>query len=181
MRSQYESRLVVPWSGIKGAIAHRVAYHYNRIERRFATPKTSAEQLAEWAENNPAVIELFGQVKDDGNGRAGRVIGHDLHLVEQPISIMPHNSIDRFTQGVRDGLLFSEELVSGNSDPMTLSLVILDAAQADARALTALDRALEDLVHGRLALGGGRSHGYCSGRIVRPQQAGGAAREGPAA
>ena len=81
---------------------------------------------------------------------------------------MPHNSIDRFTGGVRDGFLFSEELA--HRGQIELELLLLDPARIARQCplgREALRLALADLIEGRLALGGGsgKGHGFCRGCI----------------
>jgi hypothetical protein len=68
-----------------------------------------------------------------------------------------HNAIDRFTGGVRDRLLFSEELLW--QDEMELALLI-HTARLGEDARQALRLALDDLISGRLALGAGAGKGH---------------------
>lgn len=154
--------LVLPATAIKGALAHRVAFHWNRIKGRFADAK-DGEPAAELGENNPAVRELFGWRADKGGGRRGRLLMDDTFWpVSEPTQQrVPHVSIDRFTGGASDGKLFDERpLWRGDFPPLTLTLT--DAAGLSATTKQALRAALEDLCEGRLALGagGGRGLGY---------------------
>ncbi|MNT84508.1 hypothetical protein D3C72_2245260 [compost metagenome] len=71
-----------------------------------------------------------------------------------------HNRIDRFTGGVIDGALFSEEVLW--QTPLNLSIGTLQPqrlAQLDATTRQALQRALEDLSQGWLPLGANGSRG----------------------
>ena len=80
-----------------------------------------------------------------------------------------HNGIDRFTGGVRDGVLFVEEVVT-DSQPFQLNITVALPAnrQPSPEMWQALHLALTDLVEGDLALGagGGRGHGYFEGRWI---------------
>lgn len=157
-----QDRALVPASAIKGAIAHRLAFHYNRLDNRFL------EDGADPSAENPAVTALFGVVRRDSggeeHGQAGRVPISDLLLELAPreqVGRMPHNGLDRFTGGTRRGVLYSEELLYRCS--FTVILTILDpdtAALASARIREAFGHALDDLAEGRLALGAGSSKGH---------------------
>jgi CRISPR/Cas system CSM-associated protein Csm3 (group 7 of RAMP superfamily) len=151
-----EDWLLVPASSIKGALRHRVSYLYRC-------------QNGLWAENTDtgggvaftkAEIDLFGEASDTTkSGKAGHFVMDDILIPLNPAnhSVLMHNSIDRFTGGVRDGLLFMEELVWGT--PLTFSCYLLDKqVPEDSKAL--LRQALEDLAGGRLALGAGQNEGH---------------------
>lgn len=158
--------LVLPATALKGALAHRVAFHANRLAG------TWADQLAGppgdcCGERNPAVQELFGFQTHGHNGRRGRLILDDLFWPDTPAGAtrpdppaqrVPHVSIDRFTGGAADSLLFFERpLWQGEFPPLVLR--VADAAQLSANAKKALHAALTDLVEGRLALGAGAGRG----------------------
>lgn len=168
-----ERRLLIPASSIKGALSHRVAYHYNRLAGCFATP----ELASNYDKNavNPAVRTLFGHATDHdaGDGQIGRILFDDSYLKPKPanLSQQMHNSIDRFTGGVRDKVLFSEEVVHRTGIALHMSIAAdngLDQALADdPRILQSLSLALDDLTAARLPLGAGsaKGHGYFTGAI----------------
>ena len=144
---------LLPGSALKGALRHRVAYHYRCLTGDFAgmggTPETEA---------CPAVIELFGSAEND-QGVAGLLLFQDLRL-QGKSTVLMHNRIDRFTGGVIAGALFSEEVLW--QTPLTLRIGTLHPqrlAQVDGLARQALQRALEDLASGWLPLGAGGSRG----------------------
>lgn len=160
-------RVIVPGTSVKGAISHRVAFHYNRLSKTFAGEGVNPEEHT--GENNKAVRELFGFCKDSKNGRnegqRGRVIISDL-FVEKPgdQKILNHVSIDRFTGGARvlEGALFDEKPFHGG-DGFTVKVIIADPdGISDANVRKALALALEDLASGRLGIGAGtgRGNGY---------------------
>ena len=177
-RAQINTRLaLVPGSSIKGALAHRTAFHWNALNQRFADD-LSADELAAWdkSEHCDGVRELFGYAKDrlSGSaslpvkaGQAGQVIIDDAHIempaaeLENHLQTMIHNCLDRFTGGVRDRMLFTEELIYRR--PIRLRITLLpgfDRASASARQ--ALARAIRDLCEGRLGLGAGTTKGHGS-------------------
>lgn len=147
-------KLLIPASGIKGALRHRSAYYYNLL---------TGENTH--VDNNTAVSRLFGHVDEDENeARPGLVIIDDQYLdIDHIFSMqLEHTSIDRFTGGVREHMLFSEELV-GNQKPMELTICLLEDKkridQDDPAIYKSFELALKDLQEGRLAIGAG------SGRI----------------
>ena len=160
-RYSYQT-LLVPGSSMKGAIAHRVAYHYNRLRGNFVQ-QHAKEELAD----NPAVDQLFGFIHDTEGGQVGRLLIDDFatHVGFEQVATMMHNAIDRFTGGVRDRMLFEEELIW--MQPIELSITIDTKTSIEPDVRTALDWALQDLLQGRLALGSGsgKGHGYFSGEM----------------
>lgn len=196
-----DKQIVIPASGVKGALSHRVAYHYNVLNRIFAdqklnNPNTAFEDAKPYVEeNNQAIQALFGYVKENQNAdnslkhdetaQIGCLILDDVHLSRnkreklQPIEYS-HNSVNRFTGGVRDGALFFEEVVT-DSQAFELNITValphddqlpkiwkkLKQEQKLNKVWQALQLALNDLVEGELALGagGGRGHGYFKGEL----------------
>lgn len=166
-------RVLVPGSSVKGALAHRVAFHWNALKGIYADDLTP-EQLRAWdkSEHCEGVRALFGYSKDreradgrsrEATGQAGHVIVEDAYVQASAddVQAMIHNSIDRFTGGVRNRMLYTEELIW--SRPVELTITLLPgASQADGTARTALARALRDLCAGRLALGAGATKGHGS-------------------
>ena len=185
-KGSVEQVWVRPGTGIKGPISHRVAFHYNRLQKEFAE---------QWAKNcpndqeghknanmqfaaitgtcNEAVKELFG-LAQDGNGKQdkaqaarGRVLLDDAFWAGQ-LSMqqrITHNSIDRFTGGTLGSHLFSERPF-WKGDFQELKLVILNPNPLSKEVKRALKAALEDIIEGRLALGAGsgRGLGYFEGK-----------------
>jgi len=151
-----ERRLLIPGSGVKGAIRHRFAYHYHRHTGTWADDPRPYDDVAEC----PGVRTLFGHATDDREeaGQAGRLFIDDLYLPlpRQPVSTT-HNAIDRFTGGVRRGVLFSQQTVAV---PLELEIAVDDTKPlAEPTVAAALRDTLEDLCTGRLALGSGGGRG----------------------
>ena len=158
-----ERMLLIPATAIKGALRHRVAFHYNLLEQTFAEDQdlTAKENPFDTARNE-GVRALFGFGAGDNDGKPGCVWLDDLFLEPGAPSHVMHNGIDRFTGGVREHVLYAEELVAG---PRLAFQLTISGEGIPQTARQALVRALDDLVEGRLALGAGaaRGHGYFRG------------------
>lgn len=172
---QWTPRLVViPGSSLKGAIHHRAAFHYQRI-MKWGQQEQTEVVVVDHEQEQTGLDDLFGVAADTNegktSGKAGSLFFSDLYLDETPqLARMAHTSIDRFTGGVRDGVLFLEEMIWKQTQPLTLKLQVDEKRldKVNAAAKKALQMALDDLVSGRLALGAGSSkgHGYFRGSIV---------------
>lgn len=152
---------LVPGSSVKGALAHRVAYHYNRLTGQFAD-KVSPEEIT--GQNNAAVKALFGDT-----AARGRVIISDL-FIKGDTKLINHNSIDDFTGGTLDGHLFTEKVLFGNDLSLILEISVDEAAFGTEEVRVALNCAIADLCNGRLPLGNGvnKGHGAFKGTIDKP-------------
>lgn len=162
------NRAILTGSAVKGAIAHRVAFHYNRLNGVFADAGVDPEQHT--GKNNAAVTSLFGCEKSSNSGQRGKVIISDL-FIDQPgeQKILNHVSIDRFTGGARtlEGALYDEKpYYRGKEFILKVSVTEADKV-ADPKARKALAAALNDLARGQLAIGAGagRGNGYFSGSL----------------
>jgi len=147
--------LLLPASSLKGALAHRMAFHARRFSGQWNTGELDDERP-------PAIDALLGSIKDSNEkedadkGKAGALFIDDAWLTTDAVTItrLMHNAIDRFTGGVRDRMLFEEESLLGGE--LTISLTLdterIDAAHRDI-ARRAFKAALDDLCAGRLAVG----------------------------
>ncbi len=171
-------QLLIPGSSVKGALAHRVAFHANRLGE---TPRWADDILDMQSEQYQQdydkskhckeVKQLFGFANDskDNNqeGKVGCILIDDAYhkFSARDLQMIMHNSIDRFSGSVRDHMLFSEEMVWGKG--VELNLTIKKNAAITPTAKKALQQALEDLCQGRLALGAGvsKGHGFFNGTI----------------
>lgn len=172
-KGSIQPRLVlIPASSLKGALAHRTAFHWHLLTGQFVD-QMDLQAIQDWeaSEHCEAVRALFGYAKDreDAAGRSrahtgqvGQVLFDDLYLTPpdpEEVGWMMHNSIDRFTGGVRNRMLFCEELLYKQSFDLEISL-LPRALSADPLVRRAFARALDDLCQGRLALGGGTTKGH---------------------
>lgn len=169
------ANLAVPGSSIKGALRHRSLFHYNRLAGRFAAEPTPAPPAAE------GIDSVFGYVREaqeDGQSqeaslvpiaRAGSIIIDDAEVADAETLDLWRNGIDRFAGGVRNGVLFGEQLVFRGT--LTARLVLGDASAASKEARRAFGLALLDLVEGRLAIGAGASkgNGFMKGELSDPK------------
>lgn len=176
-----QAEVLIPATGVKGALRHRALYHARRLAGVWADVGASyTREAAERPEDDgsKAIEALFGAIKrsddDDPTGHPGRVFLSDIRLAPAAAPSLPvqHVSLDRFTQGPMDGLLFSEAPNHANR-PLSLRIELKrpptspDGWDLGVRALNC---AIEDLVGGRLALGSGsnRGHGYFEGVFPDP-------------
>lgn len=181
--------LLIPGSSVKGALAHRFAFHYNALTGVFAD-KLDADEVKGWDKTDhcPGTRALFGFVEDgktDGGeaARAGCLFIDDARLKIDPNELqrLMHVAIDQFTGGARNGMLFEEQLVATEQDiciELSLDRQRLEdncGKVVDKKGnhpdhntiLQVLGRALQDLTTGMLPLGAasGRGHGFFSGRL----------------
>jgi len=160
--------LVIPGSAVKGAISHRVAFHYNSITGVFAD---LLEDRTDIEKPNHAVQQLFGSITNaenqdpdggDSGGSRGRILIDDVFLSDgqYPSQRVPHVSLDRFTGGAKtlSGALFSERPL-WKGDPITLRLTISERGGVEPDVWKALELTLDDLAGGRLQMGGGSGRG----------------------
>ncbi|NKI33907.1 hypothetical protein HFP89_01850 [Wenzhouxiangella sp. XN79A] len=155
-----DRELLVPASALKGALAHRFRFHAHRLAGRWAN-HSRTENGALVDPVCPESDALFGVVSGQDQGQAGCVYLDDVFLdPEQPArQRVMHNSIDRFTGGVRDRVLFEEEcLIGGEFEiPLALDYKRLERAAESEEELErirqAMALAVRDLLEGRLALG----------------------------
>jgi CRISPR/Cas system CMR subunit Cmr4 (Cas7 group RAMP superfamily) len=150
------NHILIPASSLKGAIAHRTAYHYNLQNGLFVGDN----------EARLVISELFGEAKNSKKeieGSRGKVLFSDLFKLDREESkIFDHVAIDRFTGGGLDGALFQEK-TTAQSDVWELEILLENGVEE--LFVEAFERALDDVCSGMLALGGAttKGHGVFSG------------------
>lgn len=165
--------VTVPGSAVRGALAHRVAYHYQCHTGAFIDPDAETVPGADWNPRDQftALRGLLGHVGEAQSPTAdadaidasrSRWIIDDARIPVDEINnnnlwTLPHVSIDRFTGGARDSLLFSEQLIVGKA--IDTRIAIDTSRPVDKHVRAALHDALGDLAAGRLALGAATAHG----------------------
>jgi len=165
-------RLLIAASSIKGAIAHRVAFHANRLNNVWVED-FEKDQIATYnkSEECETVKRIFGyaanekrtediDIDDKEIGHVGALIINDTYISfkeKEDLKVIMHNSIDRFTAGVRKGMLYSEEMVWGKNIELN---IYLDESKLEDIDKKALHLALEDLAQGRLSLGARAAVGH---------------------
>ena len=167
-----EKVILIPGSSVKGALAHRTAYHYNKLKGCFADGKSADELQDHVGKNNKAVRLLFGSEGDKRgkDKKRGNILISDVtqtQTEELEKKVLNHVKIDRFTGGAVPGALFSEEVLYSPENSFTLELLLYKAAITEdkkdkedkEKALKAFETALTDLCKGYLPLGGGVNRG----------------------
>lgn len=164
MPKMEEASSLVPATSIKGAIAHRMAYHWNRLMGKFVN---NGEAIT--SEKNPATIAIFGTTIDEGdiNPSRGHAIFSDVFLHTKEPKVLPHIKIDKFTGGVQDGALFQEKVSTSAQEEFFEEIYVEKDALADSMIRKALEKSLQDICDGLLPLGGGtnRGHGIFTGSL----------------
>lgn len=168
-----EDAVLIPATSVKGALSHRVAYHWNRLNGIFAeklTTQTERESVV--GSKNKAVQILFGY-EDQTNKiqQRGNLLFSDIiedNKAEE--KILNHVAIDRFTGGAINGALFSEKATYGKGQTYTLTILAKnDVLESETTIKEALENALLDISKGMLPLGGGvnRGNGIFTGTLTR--------------
>lgn len=160
--------LLIPAASLKGALAHRVAFHYNVKNKIFAMSTPAEDFDVEHAtDKNPAVRVLFGYQDANEGQKCGACLFSDI-IGEYNVTekVLNHVKIDRFTSGAMDGALFSEKVIDGTNSRLHFKTgILIRKPDTDSKefneAIDCLKEALEDINRGTLPLGGtsGRGHG----------------------
>lgn len=188
-RSRMEGRMLddlvlIPGSSLKGALAHRTAFHWNRMNGIFSDDLVSDLSEAT-GKHNDAVSVLFGTEGDGPESEItrGNVIFSDIIGGRMTAKMLNHVSIDRFTGGALEGALFGEKAAYDFGGAYTTDIIIDEAGLARAcvrkwgeegvkanadRLKEALTAAIDDLCKGMLPLGGGvnRGNGIFTGKYT---------------
>lgn len=151
-------KAVIPASSVKGAISSRVAFYFNEENGIFADKINEFKNK----EENEAVKNLFGEKKDEKQGRIGKVFISDVFL-DCKIQKFDHVKIDRFTGGAIDGALFNEKTI------ITKEFELEVYVKNDAEYINLLEKALIDITKGILPLGGAvtKGHGIFEGILLK--------------
>lgn len=166
----FEKQTVIPASSIKGAISHRVAYHYNKMTQQYAD-----YGLGSVGSNSHAVANLFGVEagsKSKKEPQAGSVFISDWYYSKDEVAntkIFNHVATDRFTGGAMDGALFSEKVSNLLTDDFAFDIFVKNSALSDETVKSALEASLTDICKGLLPLGGmtTKGHGMFTGSISK--------------
>ncbi|EPR69806.1 RAMP superfamily CRISPR-associated protein [Cyclobacterium qasimii] len=163
----FSKQTLIPGSSLKGAIAHRVAFHCNK--KKLAEGKPTKTGNA-----NEAVVALFGKAgKDISDPSAGKVFINDIFLSSESVKndkIFNHVAIDRFTGGAMEGALFSEKVSYINDESMKIDVFVEKTVSDEHMAV--LEETLMDICRGLLPLGGmtTKGHGIFTGTLIINQK-----------
>lgn len=164
-------KILIPASSVKGALSHRTAFHFNKINKQFG-------EKAKVGSENEAVREIFGYEKNKNNkGAKGKILISDCFLdydEAKDTKVFEHVSIDRFTGGAIDSALFQEKAIA-KRDEFIIEILLRNDARDDAEkrafknVLEAFETALDDVVKGRLSLGGAttKGYGFFKGKVLK--------------
>ena len=159
-----DKQILLPASSLKGALSHRVAYHYNRLEENFADNIPVEEFENYIGENNLAVATIFGASKGHQYEKKGKALFSDMfkEFKSDEVKIFDHVKIDRFTGGAIDSALYNEKVIA-KKDKWEIEIVLVDDLNDNIKE--AFKATLEDLCNGLLPLGGkvNRGHGIFVG------------------
>jgi CRISPR/Cas system CSM-associated protein Csm3 (group 7 of RAMP superfamily) len=160
---QKEAPLLLPATSLKGVLRHRTAFHLRRLKKEWSPAFRS--ETEENPQDPAELVELFGSMNKQEEGTPGRVFLSDGILRAPREMSLDHVSLDRFTGGPVDGLLFNEQVVFGGNFEIDVAVEVARITSTNARK--ALAAALADLCEGRLSLGAAsnRGHGYFQGEL----------------
>lgn len=167
----FVNKMLIPAASVKGAISHRLAYHYNKLMGNFAEDMTASELKQHIGGRNDAVRAYFGaEAEGDEETSRGKVIFSDIFEECPPEKLLNHVVIDSFTGGAMDGGLFTEKPVYGRDKKFVFRILVsIDTLDISAEMEKAFVSALKDLCSGMLPLGGGvnRGNGVFTGKLFK--------------
>lgn len=156
---EFKKGTVIPASSIKGALSHRTAFYWNKLNHRFAEDGSGLI-----ADQNEAVAAIFGKAGDGISSEGiskGDIILDDIIIPELDSKLLNHVSIDRFTGGALEGALFTEKATYGDGKIIDLHIMVKKTSLDKSKTIReSFELALEDLRSGMLPLGGGTNRGH---------------------
>ena len=177
-------KILIPASSVKGALSHRTAFYFNKINKQFS-------EKAKVGNENQAVREIFGYEKSKTeNGAKGKILLSDCFLDYDEVKdtkVFEHVSIDRFTGGAIDAALFQEKAIAQRNNfeieveiepdktdkkgkkRSGFCVEILVKSNVPKASLDAFEAALNDVIKGHLPLGGAttKGYGFFKGEVVK--------------
>ena len=156
-----EEVVLIPGTSVKGAIAHRTAFYYNKLNNRFAGEQ--GDNKPKVGTQNEAVVALFGKEGESTTDqKRGNVIISDV-FADKALQekIFDHVAIDRFTGGAVDGALFNEKAIYAKDESFKIRILVKKSVlDKDKNIKNAFENALRDICKGLLPLGGAVNKGY---------------------
>jgi hypothetical protein len=164
--------VLIPATSVKGALSHRTAFHWNRLNGYFA-----GNPEAKVGYENEAVRLLFGyEDQATKTQQRGNLLFSDVIEAKESVidKVLNHVAIDRFTGGAIEGALFSEKTSYGKGQTFEMTIMakrdaLIVRSDKDVTTQEALEGALQDICKGLLPLGGGvnRGNGVFMGTLSR--------------
>lgn len=169
----------LPGSSIKGVLRHRALFHACKVKGTFLDDHSQNAQ-ADFSQAKDLVCQLFGsessteEASTSGSAAnseepaelvAGNVWVNEIYFgpeISNTNNMLQHVAIDKFTQGALDGALFNEKPLFQTDLKLTFFYQADSADKQSNQAQEVLQRTIDDLLQGRLGLGGGfgRGHGF---------------------
>lgn len=164
-----EDLVLIPATSVKGALAHRVAFHHNRLLGRFAG--CTGDKEPKVGNENEAVQVLFGYENQEAKKQVrGNLLFSDV-IEDKRLEdkILNHVAINRFTGGAIDGALFQEKTTYAKGQEFTLTILANEKVLKGEKIQDSLESAMIDICKGLLPLGGGvnRGNGVFTGTLKR--------------
>ena len=146
-----KNHILIPATSVKGAVAHRTAYHFN-LQNELYIGNDEAKKV---------VTELFGEAKnskEEIEGSKGKLLFSDLFKLDRSeTKVFDHVAIDRFTGGGLDGALFQEK-TTAQQDNWEIE-ILLENGVGEV-FVKAFEATLDDVCSGMLPLGGATTKGH---------------------
>lgn len=155
-----ENCYIIPGASIKGVLRHRTFYYLCPPYDWKSRTNTLHDYKELQKKAQTALESLFGSAAENENGHIGNVIVEDVTIEKDKVAETPfqHNSIDRFTGGTIDKMLFSEK-VFAIKQPTSLKIWLSNQKDLEDNVLQAFNKAIDDLKKGQLAVGGNTTNG----------------------
>ncbi len=184
---EFKSKTIIPATSVKGAIAHRTQFYYNKNNKNFIDEKKDVFDFGK------AVDTLFGVEAGNKEGKEpkrGIVIFDDI-FIDAKTKIFNHVAIDRFTGGAMNGALFNEKVAYFDKTDnvkeykvgektekfeynLELKISVLQEKdffdkEENEHILSSFEDTLKDICKGLLPLGGmtTKGNGFFSGVLER--------------
>ncbi len=160
---KFVEKTVIQASSVKGAIAHRTQFHYNKKKGNFIDNDAVSDEEVKKV--------LFGIEKKGKQGQRGIVIFDDI-FIETKTKIFNHVAIDRFTGGAINGALFNEKVAYFEDKNERIKFhisVMTNEDNLEKEVIGAFEDTLKDICKGLLPLGGmtTKGNGFFSGSLEK--------------
>ncbi len=166
---EFAEDFVIAGAAVKGAIIHRMRFHYNRLNNRFIKLDNGKFKMPDSLDDKAKrpFYEFIGFAKENEK-QGGRAAFHFEDIVFKPkgMRVADNVKLDAFSNAPINGALFSEERVDHGE--IKLVAIIDDYPKADnSYVYQAFKMAINDLTQSRLSLGA-KSSGRFDGKT--PQE-----------
>lgn len=148
--------IVIPGSGLKGVLRSRAEYICRILKQPACTDATCGQC-------RPCRIFGHGASEPGGALRRAAVAVADAVVRDPVVEHRQHVTVDRFTGGARDELLFTHEVLVAGTFDLTLTQLGTPVDRGD---LLLLDAVVLDLHDGLIGIGARTTAGYGTVRAV---------------